>query len=268
MDTEMVFRGSIPALYDEYLAPMFFAPYARDMAARLRELRPHRVLETAAGTGIVTRALAAALPGDAAIEATDVSQPMLDQAARHPSAPNISWRQADAQALPFPDGGFDAVVCQFGVMFFPDRPMAFAEARRVLKPGGHFVFSVWDRIEGNDFADIVLKAVAALFPDNPLVFCARTPHGLYDTALLRAELRAAGFTEVTVETVELVSEAPHARAVALGICQGTPLRNDIEARGASRLGEVTGAATAAVEARFGTGPVSGRLRAFVLTATR
>jgi ubiquinone/menaquinone biosynthesis C-methylase UbiE len=268
MDTDQVFRDSIPAVYAEYMTPMFFAPYAREMAARLRPLRPHRVLETAAGTGIVTRALAATLPEDATIEATDLSQPMLDQAARHPTPASISWRQADAQALPFPDGGFDAVVCQFGVMFFPDRPKAFAEAYRVLKPGGRFLFSVWDRIEANDFADIVLNAVAAMFPDNPVVFCARVPHGLYDTDLLSAELHAAGFTDVTVETVALVSEAPNARAVALGLCQGTPMRQEIEARDANRLGEATDAATAAVAARCGPGPVSGRLQAFILTATR
>jgi SAM-dependent methyltransferase len=268
MDTDQVFRGSIPALYDEFLSPMFFAPYARDMAARLRALHPRRVLETAAGTGIVTRALAAALPQDATIEATDLSQPMLEQAARHPSAPGISWRQADAQALPFPDAGFDAVVCQFGAMFFPDRPKAFAEAHRVLKPGGHFLFSVWDRIEANDFADVVLKAVAVMFPDNPPVFCSRIPHGLYDTALLTTELHAAGFTDVSVETVALVSEAPDARAVALGLCQGTPMRHEIEARDASRLGEATDTAAAAVAARFGGGAVSGQLRAFILTATR
>lgn len=268
MDTDKVFRGSIPALYDEYLVPMFFAPYARDMAARLRALHPHRVLETAAGTGILTRILAAALPEGTAIEATELSQPMLDQAARHPSPPNASWRQADAQALPFPDGSFDTVVCQFGVMFFPDRAKAFAEACRVLRPGGHFLFSVWDRIEANDFADTVLRAVTVMFPDNPLVFCARTPHGLYDTALLTAELHAVGFTAVTAETVALVSEAPNARAVALGLCQGTPMRAEIEAREASRLGEATDAAAAAIAARFGSGAVSGQLRAYVISATR
>jgi len=268
MDTDKVFRGSIPALYDEYLVPMFFAPYARDMAARVAVLRPHRVLETAAGTGIVTRALAAALPGEATIEATDLSQPMLDQAARHPSPASISWRQADAQALPFPDAGFDAVVCQFGVMFFPDRAKAFAEAHRVLKPGGRFLFSVWDRIEANDFADVVLKAVTVMFPDNPLVFCARIPHGLYDTARLTTELQAAGFTDVSVEAVALESEAPDALAVALGLCQGTPMRHEIETRDASRLGEATDAAAAAVAARFGAGAVNGQLRAFILTATR
>jgi ubiquinone/menaquinone biosynthesis C-methylase UbiE len=268
MDTDRVFRGSIPALYEEYLVPVQFETYALEMAARLRELRLGRVLETAAGTGVLTRAMAAALPADVAIEATDLNQPMLDKAARSLSSPRVSWRQADAQALPFPDGRFDAVVCQFGAMFFPDRPLAFFEAWRVLKPGGIFLLSVWDRIEQNEFAEVVVNAVAKLFPEDPPTFTSRVPHSLHDTAPLVAELKAAGFASVAVETVDRTSTAPDARFVAIGKCQGTPLRHEIEARDASRLAEATDAATAALAARFGTGAIRGKLRAYVLTAIR
>src|SRR5205085_403581 len=152
---------------------------------------------------------------------------MLDYAASQFTSARVTWRQADAQALPFPDGGFDAVLCQFGVMFFADKRRAFSEAYRVLKPGGRFLFNVWDRIEENEFADIVTNSVAALFPENPPMFLARTPHGHHDANLLETELRSAGFAMATSETVARESASPYARSVAVGYCQGTPLRNEI-----------------------------------------
>ena len=166
-EADRVFAGSIPGLYDRYLAPMLFAGYAEDLAWRTAPLAPAHVLEIAAGTGVVMRALARALPRKVEITATDLNQAMVDFAAAQPGAVRVTWRQADAQALPFADGSFDAVLCQFGVMFFPDRATAYREVKRVLKPGGRYLFSVWDRIEENEFAQIVTDAVAALFPDNP-----------------------------------------------------------------------------------------------------
>jgi len=268
MEADRIFQGPVPALYDRHLGPMIFAPYASDLAARLKDLRRGRVLETAAGTGIVTRALLSALPEDVSVEATDINQPMLDHASRQVSSPRVTWRQADAEALPFPDGVFDAVVCQFGAMFFPDKLRAFSEARRVLKPGGRFLFNVWDRIEANEFADLVVRAVAALFPDDPPMFLARTPHGHYDVAVLDAQLRAAGFASVASETVTLRGSAPSALSAAIGYCQGTPMRKEIEAHAADRLPEATEAAAAAIAARFGPGPVVGQIRAHVITAGR
>ena len=141
MTTDAVFSGSIPSLYDRYLGPVVFEPYAQDLANRLSTLNAERVLETAAGTGIVTRALVSSLAPNVNIVATDLNQPMLDHAAKAVSSSRVSWQKVDAQALPFPDGTFDAVVCQFGVMFFPDKQQAYREARRVLKPGGHFIFN-------------------------------------------------------------------------------------------------------------------------------
>ena len=268
METDRVFQGSIPALYDRYLGPLIFAPYAADLAARLTELRHGSVLETAAGTGVVTRALASTLPQEVAIVATDLNQAMLDHASRELVSDRVTWRQADAQMLPFPDGMFDAVVCQFGAMFFPDRPRAFAEAARVLKPGGRYLFSVWDRIAENEFADVVVSAVAALYPDDPPMFLARTPHGHHDTAALVAQLRAAGFGTTGVESLTLESTAPDALSVAIGYCQGTPMRGEIEAHGAEALAAATRVAADAIAARYGAGPVTGRIRAYILTAGR
>lgn len=267
-DADTVFGGSIPALYERHLGPVIFKPYALDLAGRLADLRQGRVLETAAGTGIVTQALARSLPEAVGIVATDLNQAMLDFAAAQPIARSVVWRQADALRLPFDDGAFDAVVCQFGAMFFPDKRAGYGEARRVLKPGGRFVFSVWDRIEENGFAQVVTEAVAALFPEDPPAFLARTPHGFHDAGVIREDLRAVGFASVSVETVERCSRAASPRDPAVGFCQGTPLRAEIEARDAARLEEATAAAASALAARFGGGPIEGKMRAHLVAAVR
>jgi ubiquinone/menaquinone biosynthesis C-methylase UbiE len=264
---DTVFSGSIPSLYDKYLGPLIFEPYAEDLARRLSALDPKRVLETAAGTGIVTRALNGSLAPDASIVATDLNQPMLDHAAERVSSHRVSWQKADAQALPFPDASFDIVVCQFGAMFFPDKQKAYGEARRVLKPGGRFIFSVWDRIEHNEFTDLVDTAVADMFADDPPHFLARTPHGYHDRDAVIAELRSAGFINVAAETLTRRSVAPSCREPAIGFCQGTPLRSEIEARDANRLVEATDATAARIAARFGNGPVDGKIQAHIFTAS-
>ena len=267
--TDKLFAGSIPEIYDRFLVPLIFEPYALDLAGRLAKTDPRDVLETAAGTGVLTRAIASRLPGDARIVATDLNPPMLDHAAARQSRDGrIAWRQADALALPFEDRSFDAVACQFGVMFFPDKVQGYKEARRVLKPGGRFFFNVWDRISENEFADTVTEALAALFPQDPPRFMARTPHGYHDVERIRDELNAAGFTRVSIDAVEERSKASSSRDPAIAYCQGTPLRNEIEARDASRMEEATKWAAKALAHRFGGGAIEGRIRAFVITALR
>src|SRR5215217_4542431 len=194
LDTDTAFAGSIPQVYDRYLVPLIFAPYATDLALRTVRRQPAHVLEIAAGTGVVTRQLAEMLPSGVSIVATDLNQTMLDEAAAEGTARTVEWRQADALQLPFPDESFDVVVCQFGVMFFPDKARAFAEARRVLRSGGQFLFNVWDRIDHNDFADTVTQAVGTLFPDDPPRFLARVPHGYHDPAVIVQDLAQGGFT--------------------------------------------------------------------------
>jgi SAM-dependent methyltransferase len=174
--------------------------------------------------------------------------------------------RADALNLPFEDASFDVVFCQFGAMFFPDRVAGYAEARRVLRPGGRFVFSVWDRIEQNAFADAVTHVAAAVFPHDPPRFLARTPHGYHDVVLIREDLRNAGFSDVAIQTHEKVSHAVSARAAATAYCQGTLLRNEIEARDAGLLQLVTDRATEAIASRHGDGPVAGQIQAHVIVA--
>lgn len=243
------FTGPVPALYDHCLGPLLFVPYARDLARRAAALRPRRVLETAAGTGIVTEALAEALP-EAEIVATDLNQAMLDVAATRGLPATVSFQAADAQTLPFADGSFDLVACQFGAMFFPDRAGAYGEARRVLAPGGRFLFSVWDSLERNPVSELLGDTVAALFPDDPPSFYRRVPFGYHDIARIEADLRAAGFGEIAIETISLRSRVD-ARAAATGLCQGSPMGAEIEARGGdpAAAGAAAAAALAALDGR-------------------
>ncbi|HEY2363056.1 MAG TPA: methyltransferase domain-containing protein [Candidatus Angelobacter sp.] len=265
-DNDSVFAGSIPAIYQQYLEPMFFEPYAADLAERLQNISSGRILEIAAGTGVVTRALARAVSENVSIIATDLNQPMLDFAASRFAAGRITWQQADAQALPFADDCFDAAACQFGVMFFPDKVAAYREARRVLKPGGQFIFNVWDRIDENEIALMATDALATLIPDNPPRFMARTPHGYHDRERVLQDLRMAGFSEVSLETKRLESRSSSARDAAIALCQGTPLRNEIEERIPGRLAEATEAVQNRIATLLGEGPIQASMQAHIVVA--
>lgn len=263
--SDAMFAGSIPELYDTHLVPLIFEPCAIDLARRAAALVPLRVLETAAGTGVVTRELAKALPPAVELIATDLNPPMLARAAAVGTVRPVIWQQADAMHLPFDDGGFDLVVCQFGVMFFPDKAGAFAEARRVLRPGGSLLFNVWDRIEDNEFADEVTATLGALHPADPPRFLARTPHGYFDRAVIGRDLAAAGFAAAPeFETVTARSRAASPLLPAIAYCQGTPLRNEIEARSPDGLAAATTACAQALAKRFGTGAVEGKIQAHVV----
>jgi ubiquinone/menaquinone biosynthesis C-methylase UbiE len=267
LETDKAFTGSIPENYDRYMVPLIFEPFAADLARRAASLSPGAVLEIAAGTGVVTRALAPKLSPDASYVVSDLNQPMLDYAAsRQAPDSRITWRQADAMALPFEDAAFDVVCCQFGAMFFPNRSTAYREARRVLKPGGHFLFNVWDRIEENVFADDVTNALARIFPDDPPRFLARTPHGYHDTALIRGDLEDAGFSPVVIETRAEQSRASSPRLPAVAYCKGTVLRSEIEARDAEKLEAATDYAAAAIAERHGSGEVAAKIQAHVIVA--
>ena len=266
---ERAFAGPIPQLYERYLVPMIFDGYARDITRRVAALAPSSVLEIAAGTGAVTRHLAAQLPAGTSIVSTDLSQPMLEHAMSLGTSRPVTWRQADAMKLPFADGAFDAVVCQFGAMFFPDKAGAFSEAYRVLRPGGTFLFNVWDRIEDNEFADCVTQAMATLFPADPPRFMVKVPHGYYDQAQIRSALAAGGFTgAITFDTIAMQSLGESPRSVAVAYCQGTPMRAELEARDAGILEKATDVAASAIEDRFGPGAITGKIQAHVVVATR
>lgn len=263
--SDAAFSGSIPSLYHEHLGPLLFEPYAEDMARRVAALGAGRILETAAGTGIVTEAILTRLPG-AALVATDLNQAMLDVAAARIGDRGITFRQADAQALPFEDGSFDTVVSQFGVMFFPDRVGAYREARRVLRPGGAFLFNVWDSLAQNPVSDVIQRSVAELFPDDPPSFLRRVPFGYHDKARVEADLREAGFSRIEAETVGKRSRTGSAAAAAAGLCRGSPLAAEIEAHGPDALDRAVEKVSAALERLAGPDGIDAPMSAHVFTA--
>ncbi|MBV9569081.1 MAG: methyltransferase domain-containing protein [Hyphomicrobiales bacterium] len=263
---DVAFTGSIPQLYDEHMGALLFAPYANDLAKRLSNISAGELLETAAGTGIVTRALATTLAPTVRITATDLNQPMLDYAVEKPGVGRVVFRQADAQALPFSDDNFDAVVCQFGVMFFPDKVQGFREARRVLKPGGRLVFSVWDRIDAVPVIETSVAALRRRHPQHPSWFMERVPCGYHDEKKIRADLKAAGFTDCVIEKVALEGHAPDAHGPAIGMCQGSPLGAEIEAIEPGGTKAATEAIAALIAERFGKGPFKSQLQALVVEA--
>jgi SAM-dependent methyltransferase len=259
---DIAFTGAIPEIYDRYLVPIFFESYAVHLATRVAACRPGDVLEVAARTGAVTRELARRLP-ESRIVATDLNQEMIDYASTRVNGDRIAWRQANAEALPFDDASFDAVVCQFGAMFFLHKLTAYREAKRVLRPGGAFLFSVWDRIEANGFAEEAMRGLSVLYPDDPPLFLLRTPHSYFDAGTIRSHLKEAGFTHVTIAAVEHHSTARNPRDVAIALCLGTPIKGEIEARGIDREAAID-AVAAAIARRFGVGEVEGNIRALVV----
>lgn len=266
-NSDKEFTGSIPEIYDTHLVPLIFERYADDLAERTVSINPNAVLEIASGSGVVARAVAPVLRSGTRHVVSDLNPPMLDRAsATQPRPDLIEWLPANALELPLEDDSFDLVLCQFGCMFFPDRVKSYREARRVLRPGGAFVFSMWDRIEENDFAHVVTNALGERYPANPPRFLARTPHGHYDTAVYSAELEAAGFTDIEIEALDATSTASSPLMPAVAYCHGTPLRNEIEALDTFGLDDATEHAALAITSSFGAGEVSGRIRAFIITA--
>ena len=264
---DSVFAGSIPGLYDRYLVPLLFQPYAEEVARRAQVFQPGHVLETAAGTGVVTAALNQALP-DANIVATDLNPDMLEVAAGRIRSDKVSFEPADAQDLRFADETFDLVVCQFGVMFFPDKIRGNAEARRVLRDGGRYVTVVWDSLERNPGSMLLSDSVAALFPDDPPRFLDRTPFGYSDPARIEHDLIAAGFTDIEFETVKKHSRTGSAREVAIGMCCGSPLRSEIEERDPAKVDQAVEAAAAALMPWEGVMGFDAPMSAHIVVATK
>lgn len=264
--SDSTFTADVATFYEATLVPLIFEPYARDLAARVQVLRPASVLEVACGTGVVTRALARALPASCAITATDLNRAMVAHAEHVGTVRPVTWGQADVRSLPYADASFDVVVCQFGAMFFPDRAAAYREIRRVLRPGGTFLFNVWSPIEDNEFADVITRALSTLYPADPPRFLARTPHGHGSPGEIEADVATAGFERCDLARRDDVSSAAGPDVPAIAYCQGTPLRNEIEARDPGGLERATAVAATALRGRFGDGPIRGRIRAVVVTA--
>lgn len=259
------FPGDIAALYDRLFVPLLFDGYAADLAARVEARHPRHVLEVAAGSGALTRAMLATLPSDVDIVATDLNQAMLDVASAKSGACNVSWKQADALALPFDRARFDLVACQFGVMFFPDKVKGYREVLRVLKPAGTFLFNSWGSIDENPMTRVVSDALASCFPDNPPLFMERTPHGYHSAPEITSDLTGAGFGKVAIEKLRMTARSSSPRDVAVAFCRGTPLKGEITARTPADE-KVVDAVTTALERFSGGGVLEAEIVAYVISA--
>lgn len=260
------FAGSIPENYERYFVPLIFADYAKKLADRVEQGEGVKILETACGTGVVTRNIAERMHGSARTVATDFNEPMLAVASKTLGESNVvEFQQADAMRLPFAANAFDAVVCQFGVMFFPERVVAYREAARVLIDGGKFHFNVWDRLENNHFAQTVHKTAQEMFPEDPPNFF-KLPYGYYDLRLVVDELQEAGFGDIDITARPLTSSAPSPRDIALAFGAGSPFANEVAARDTLSLDEVVDKLEAAIRHRFGDGPCSAPMQAFQISA--
>ena len=266
-DMDVRFTGSVPANYERYLVPLLFRPYAEELAQRAKALQPSRILETAAGTGVVTAALAGAL-SDAEIVATDLNQAMLDVAATRVSAGGVTFQQADALALPFENSSFDLVVCQFGIMFYPDKVQGNAEARRVLRDGGHYLLAIWDRIERNELSHLAHQTMQRQFPDNPPMFMKRGPFSYHDRDAIEADLKAADFVSVDIETVELKSRSGSAEDAARGLTYGSPMGIELEDYGPGALDRVFEDFSRAARVHEGPGGFDAPMAAHIVIATK
>jgi SAM-dependent methyltransferase len=265
-DTSSQFAGSIPELYDRCMGPVMFQPYAEDLSRRVAEgVADGAVLETACGTGILTRQLRERLPAGVRLVATDLNQPMIDRArAVVQSTRPIAWEQADCTAMPFEPASFDAVACQFGVMFPPDKAAIFREARRVMTDGGLLAFSVWDTVEQNPYIDVFRQIVVGFFPSDPPPFF-NVPYGFSDPTFWRDLLAANGFGAIEHELVTLPARSERAEQLAIGFLQGSPLAHEIQARG-GRFDEIVESVTAALVRLGGDEPFVSTSHAFVFTA--
>lgn len=262
------FTGRIPIFYDHGLGPVFFTDFADDIARRAAESAPMRVLEIAAGTGIVTRRLRDLLSRDAHLMATDLNPPMLE-VARQKFRPDeaVEFQPADATALPFPDASFDAIVCQFGVMFFPDKDKGYREAHRVLVGGGRYLFSVWDSHRHNPIGRLITEILAGLFPHDPPQFY-QLPFSYHRLDPIKDSLAAAGFTDLRVAVLSLSKIVPDVATYARALVLGNPLIDQIRARGSVDPERVIEALAEALPREFGTDPTRVPLQAIVFEARR
>jgi SAM-dependent methyltransferase len=261
--SEASFVGTIPEHYDAGLGPTIFVDVAADIAARGAALRPARVLEIAAGTGIVTRALRDLLPASSQLTATDLNPPMLEVAkTKFTASEGVTFAIADAMALPFADASFDLVVCQFGVMFFPDKDRSYREVRRVLAPGGHYLLNVWDGHKRNPFGRISQEVIEHFFPDEPPQF-QRIPFS-YPFEPIKESLIDAGFSEITASVLRFEKPLPDPGLLARGVVYGSPLIEQIKSRGGVPPSTIHDALTQAYAREFASGSMP--LQALVVSA--
>ena len=266
-EMELRFAGSVPEKYDELMVPLFFHPYAVELARRAQQASPRRILETAAGTGIVTQVLHEALP-EAELIATDLNSPMLEVARQRVASSDVRFVVANAEELPFEDASFDLLVCQFGAMFFPNKVSAHAEAHRVLHDGGIYLLAIWDRIERNPLSASAQQVLIEMFPDDPPLFMREGPFSYSDPSIIAGDLHAAGFGTVELETIELRSRSPSARDAAAALCHGTPMGVEVSERAPGSLDRIFAAVERSLQRFESLNGIDAPMSAHIVTATK
>jgi ubiquinone/menaquinone biosynthesis C-methylase UbiE len=266
-DRNVLFQGAVPENYDRYLGPVIFEPWAKDLVSRLANKKYERVLEIACGTGIVTRRFRDALPATIEIVATDLNSDMFEFAkAKFRDDENVIWQQADASALPFPDCSFDAAVCQFGVMFVPDKAAAMRESYRVLRSGGVFLFNVWDTFEVNPFGQIAYETIASFFDRDPPRFY-EIPFSFNHSTIIRRLLQDAGFERIESFSEKKPCRSSSATEFAIGLVRGNPVAAEATERGVDPENLIVAVAKRIAEG-FGDVPVESTMRAIVWQAMK
>ena len=257
--------GKAAIHYDQFLGPLYFEPYAIEVAKRIDSLQVSTVLEIAAGTGRVTRHIRERIPPPAKLIASDISEDMLAVAKQKLNHLNIEWQNIDAQQLPFDDNSIDLVVCCFGYMFVPDKPKAFAEAYRVLKPGGLFLFTTWDKLE-NNAASYTSRSIAEKYLEAPLPDSYNLATSMSDETAITSLLQDAGFAKISIEKVALLFLCPTAKEAAYGFVEGGAIYEEIKRRNPAWIDEIKIQLEKELAEKFGAAPMVAPMSAVISQA--
>jgi ubiquinone/menaquinone biosynthesis C-methylase UbiE len=259
------FSGSIPEHYDRVLGPMFFEPYAIEVSQRIDPSSVNTVLEIGSGTGRVTAHLRNVISSATKLIGSDISEDMLAVAKEKLKGLDIDWRIIDAQDLPFDDDSIDVIVGCFCYMFVPDKHKAFAEAHRVLRPGGMFIFSTWDKLELNGASYTYRKIVKKLFEDS-LPESYNLPFSMNDQNAIKGMLKETGFSKIKVERVDKDSISQTAGEAANGLARGGSIYNEIMMHDPSLVEEIIKELEKELSEKFGTSPMIAPMTAVVCQA--
>ena len=266
-DNAAEFTGDIPTHYDTGLGPNLFTDFGDRLTGAACDGPATKVIELAAGTGIVSRKLRDSLRRESSLLVTDLNAPMLEVARRKfARGENVDFAVADAMELAFEDSEFDLMVCQFGVMFFPDKVASFREAARVLKPGGRYVFNVFSAMQENPYSQIAYCIPAQFFSGEPPGFY-KVPFHYGNPDVVRKDLAAAGWRDVTHETIRLRKKIASPEDFARGLVYGNPLIDEIRSRGGVDPETVAAAVLRALHVTFGPTGMTMPLEATMFTCS-
>jgi ubiquinone/menaquinone biosynthesis C-methylase UbiE len=268
MFTPTAFAGSVPANYDQYLGPVLFEPYAIDLVSRINKASYKNVLELACGTGRVTKHLVSSLPAQGSLIATDLNKDMLNVAKNIIPGTHVKWMVVDAQELPFDENTFDHIICQFGVMFFPDKKKGFDEAYRVLQTNGRFLFNVWDSLEMNPRSAIIKQIMQEIMGDEAPDFLSKGPYSYYDKDIIEASLESAGFKNIKLEVVQKTAYYAFAEDLIKGFVDGSPLSAYLVQQSPSLQQKIKDRLKQVIVAEFGETRIISPMQAIVCSASK